>query len=260
MRPYVISVAAVLFLLPAALLQIVFRLLSLKVADYFPSLFHRGMCRIMGIKVTVIGQPVTDRPVITVANHWSWLDIPVIGSVGECYFVAKSEISGWPIFGSLARLQNTIFVNRAAKGRDVAGQVSEITDRLRHKKSVIVFAEGTSNDGNRVLKFKSSLLAVAKPEDDYRPCVQPLTLAYNKMNGMPMGRSDRHNVAWFGDMDMGPHLWNFLKVPQIEVTLSYGEPVYYDEFASRKVLTENVEKTIRNEYTRLANGRVAAAN
>ena len=89
---------------------------------WLPMLFHRCVAKIIGLRVTVIGAPSADRPMLILSNHVSWLDIVAIGSLMPLAFIAKSEVQQWPLFGLMARLQRSIFVDRNPEGRDRQGQ------------------------------------------------------------------------------------------------------------------------------------------
>ncbi|MEM6603253.1 MAG: lysophospholipid acyltransferase family protein [Pseudomonadota bacterium] len=234
-------------LLPLALFQYILRHSHTKTAFIIPKNFHRLILKTMRIKVSIRGNIPDHGPIIFVANHWSWLDISVLGAVLDGHFVAKSEIAGWPVFGFLAKLQNTIFVSRNDRTK-VGQQAGEITKRLSQKRNIILFAEGTSNDGNRVLGFKSSLFSVAKPFDDIKPLIQPVTIYYQNHYGMPLGRKKRPFLAWYGDMDLVPHVLNIFNMGPIEVVIALDNPVSYDDFASRKTLSEYVENRVRLQY------------
>src|SRR5580658_7624718 len=94
--------------------------LNLKSRKTFPSTFNRYLCRLFGIRITVFGKPVQDRGVLMVANHTSYFDILVLSGLAQISFVAKNEVAGWPIFGTLAKLQETVFVQRAKRTQTVA--------------------------------------------------------------------------------------------------------------------------------------------
>src|SRR5450755_1968214 len=120
-----------------------------------PTFYHRTVCRILGIHITEIGRRMAEHPLLIVSNHTSWLDISVITAVAPVVFVAKSEVANWPVFGLFAKLQRSVFVdrNRRHKTADVN---SEIARRLAGGDPVVLFGEGTSSDGNRVLAFRTA--------------------------------------------------------------------------------------------------------
>ena len=218
-----------------------------------PVFYHRVACRLVGIRVRVVGERVAERPLMIVSNHVSWADISVITSVAPVVFIAKSEVGTWPIFGLLARLQRSVFVDR--NRRHKTGDVNaEIAQRLAAGDPVVLFGEGTSNDGNRVLAFRSALIgaardALAEAEHTGRVWIQPLSVAYTDMLGMPFGRRHRPLIAWYGDLDLVPHLTHVLRRGAIDVTVTWGTPVPYDETSNRKEVARDLEQAVRRMTT-----------
>jgi 1-acyl-sn-glycerol-3-phosphate acyltransferase len=208
-----------------------------------PLVYHRVCCRILGLHIDVRGVRSAVRPTLFIANHLSYLDIEVLGALIPGSFVAKMEVGGWPFFGSLARLQRTVFVDRriGSAGR----QRDDIRDRLAAGGNLVLFPEGTSTDGNRTLPFKSALFAVADIEIDGRALmVQPVSLACTAMDGIPLGRRLRSVYAWYGDMELGPHLWTMLKQGRVTVTVIFHPPVTVRSFGSRKALAEHCGRMV----------------
>lgn len=244
-RFLMVIIGFVLVTIPLLLLILNAKLLRLKFADKIPQYFHKIILKILGVHVEISGDLKKDSPLIIVSNHISWLDIPVIGSQFPCYFIAKSEISCWPVLGYLAKLQNTIFVNRKAKGAEISAQVQEISDTLKAHKPIILFPEGTTSDGNRILPFKSALLAAAKGDETYQPYVQTLNINYNKIAGMPTRRDQKPFIAWYGDMDILSHLKSIFRVTPITARLSLGQVMTYDNFVSRQTMAKHLETEIR---------------
>ena len=216
---------------------------KLPLRSSLPVFYHRVCCRRWGISIEVRGKIASGRPTLFVSNHNSYLDIPVLSTIGSLSFVAKSEVSSWPFFGLLAKLQQTVFIDRrrasAGKQRDAIGQ------RLANGDRLVLFAEGTSSDGNRVLPFKSALFSVAERRDEGQPLtVQPVSVAYVSLNGMPMGRNLRPLFAWYGDMDLGSHLWTFAGLGRTHVIITMHEEVPVSEFANRRVLAKHVQEKV----------------
>lgn len=234
---------------------------GLSYADTLPNRYHRFLCWLVGIRVVRRGEPYRKGACLIVANHTSWLDIPVIASLEPCSFVAKSEVAGWPFFGTLAKLQRTVFVERERRTRTTHSR-NEIHSRIAEGDRLVLFPEGTSSDGNRVLPFKSALMSVAQltivngeedREDDL--VVQPLSVAYTKLYGMPMGRYFRPFFAWYGDMELFPHLWEAFSLGPIEVIAEFHEPVTIREIGNRKALAAYCEARCREGLIRALNGR-----
>ncbi len=216
--------------------------LGLDARRHIPRLYHRILLRLIGVRVRVRGTPAANRPLLILANHASWLDIPVVGSLTPLFFVAKSEVSGWP----LAKFQRTVFVDR--QRRHATGAVNrEIADRLVDGDPVVLFAEGTSSDGNRVLPFRTALVGAAREAfaGGTEVVVQPLAVSYVRLQGLPMGRSHRPIAAWFGDMELAPHLMDVLRHGAIDVEVTFGTPVKLDAAHDRKSVTRDSEATVR---------------
>lgn len=209
---------------------------------------------VLRMKVVVRGHLAAQRPLLCVSNHVSYLDIIALGSFVEGSFVAKAEVRGWFGFGFLARLARTVFINRrqsaAARSRD------QITDALRRGEPLILFPEGTSSDGNRVLPFRSSLFNVAEQEVDGQPVtVQPVSIAYTRHWGVPMGYGLRPLYAWYGDMDLASHLWEVLLEGGFTVEIDLLEPVTLAQCGDRKALARHCEAAIRRGMNGALNGR-----
>jgi 1-acyl-sn-glycerol-3-phosphate acyltransferase len=220
----------------------------------FPRFYHRRCCRILGFDVRRIGEPVSGGPVLFASNHVSYTDITVLGSLIAGSFIAKSEVAGWPLFGWLAKLQRSVFVDRQV--RSTARQRDAIAERLDAGDALILFPEGTSGDGNFVLPFKSALFSVVF-NSEQPVIVQPVSLAYTKLNGLPIGRWSRPLLAWYGDMDLGSHLWRLLGLGTVEVVVEFHPPTSLAEFSSRKALAEFCHQRVRSGVSRLLTGRDA---
>jgi lyso-ornithine lipid O-acyltransferase len=217
-----------------------------------PRFYHRQCCRILGLRVRRVGRPTTARPVLFAANHISYLDVTVLGSLLPASFVAKHEVKGWPLFGWLARLQRSVFVDRRV--RSTVQQRDSIAGRLAAKDALILFAEGTSGDGNRILPFKSALFSVA---DGIELAVQPVSIAYTRLDGMPIGRYLRPLFAWYGSMAMAPHLWTVLGLGTIEIVVEFHRPATLAEFGSRKALASYCQERVASGLATALNGRRA---
>jgi 1-acyl-sn-glycerol-3-phosphate acyltransferase len=234
LRRAVLYLAITLPLLPAQ-----FLLLALRspLARRLPRFYHRLCCRILGFEVAVSGKPSLVRPTLFVSNHVSYIDIVVLSAVLETSFIAKAEIARWPFFGWLAKLQRTVFVDR--RGFRAAAQRDDIHRRLEAGDDLVLFPEGTSSNGNGVLPFKSALFAVAQDTVRGRPLpVQPISIAYTRLDGLPLGRGLRPYYAWYGGMTLLPHLWTLLGLGTVTASITFHPPVEGPAFASRKALAD----------------------
>jgi lyso-ornithine lipid O-acyltransferase len=253
-------VALTLALLPFQLIGMVF---DLRLQRSIPHVYHRILCALIGVRIREIGTRSSASPALILSNHVSWLDICVITALGPVVFVAKSEVAGWPVFGWLARLQRTIFINRQARHQTGAA-TREIAGRLLGGDAVVLFAEGTSSDGIRVLPFRSALVgavhhALGAGTPHTHVTVQPMSLAYVSLSGLRMGRGLREQVAWYGDADLVPHLLSVLASGAVDVTVSWGEAVAYDMSADRKAIARDAEFSVRRMTAAALRGAPSAA-
>lgn len=208
----------------------------------FARFYHAMLCRLIGLRVQVVGRPAThdaagkpmgsrdQQPVLFLSNHSSWLDVLVLGGTLEACFVSKAEVASWPLVRTVARLGRTVFVSRA---RGATGREADVMRaRLAAGDSLILFPEGTSNDGARVLPFRSAFLAIA----DAAPQVQPVSLVYDRLGGLPACRRDRPLFAWYGDMDIATHFWRLARRSGTRATVLLHEPFSPTVLPDRKAL------------------------
>ncbi len=207
-----------------------------------PRVFHKVFCSAIGLKPRIVGTPVKDSATLFVANHISWLDIPLIGSQVLGSFVARSDLAGWGMFGTLSNLQRTIYIQRE-KRSSAAQQSDEIADRLNAGQNVILFPEGTSSPGLRVLPFRSSLFSVAE-RAGADTLIQPVSIGYTHINDMPITRAARPKVAWIGDMDLLPHVWEAIGLGTIRATIMFHPAVRRGDMANRKDLARHCEAQV----------------
>jgi len=209
-----------------------------------------GIRKIFGIKLNVCGEQKKKR-VLFISNHISYLDIIILGSVVNGVFVAKSEIRNWPIINKLCLLGKTIFIERENR-RAVKKQSVLIKESMKNGFNVILFPEGTSSDGSRVLSFKSSLFEVVDHEELRNYKLQPISISYNKLDGLPLVKTYRPFLAWFGAMNLAPHVWQFLGLGTSEVNIRFHKPKKFSAFFNRKdacrYCFEKISEQVTNDY------------
>jgi len=224
---------------------------------WFTRFFWKGMLRFANVKVQVHGQVIKHRPLLFVSNHLSYMDIAILGSVLPGSFVSKADVRGWPGIGPIAVLAGTIFIER--KRSAAAEQKKVLSTRLERGMPLILFPEGTSNDGNRVLPFKSTLFSIAEREIKGKPVmVQPVSISYTKCRGVPIGYAWRHFYAWYGDMELAPHIWAMLHMGQLTVDVTLLEPQSLSQLGSRKNAALVCEKVVRESVSGYLSGRAEA--
>lgn len=199
----------------------------------FPKWYHGLCCRIFNIQVIVEGKIETGPHVVYAGNHLSYLDITVIGSVLPAAFIAKKDVAGWPLFGTLGKLQNTLFISRDP--RDAAQVKKDFEERLKDPLPLILFPEGTSSNGSGILPFKSSMFEIFLNKD---LTIQPFTLSLlqvDEQNAVTPAQRDLY--AYHGDIVLAPHFWNFSKMKGAVLKLKFQEPVSTVSFNDRKSLS-----------------------
>jgi 1-acyl-sn-glycerol-3-phosphate acyltransferase len=238
----------VLIALPFQLLAMA---LNSRAQRMIPHLFQRALCALAGVRIREVGQRCATSPTLILSNHVSWLDICVISALTPVVFIAKSEVAGWPVFGWLSKLQRTIFIDRKARHR-TGEATKEIGERMLDGDAVVLFAEGTSSDGLRILPFRSALIGAvhhALGNSAHRTVnVQPMAVTYVGFGGVPVGRELRDHVAWYGDADLLPHFLGIFAAGAVDVTVSWGEPVATDLAADRKEIARDAEAAVRRMH------------
>jgi lyso-ornithine lipid O-acyltransferase len=247
----------------------------------FARIYWRGFARCLGLRVRVVGEAGEGNRAATggagatttggagattggagrivfVSNHCSWLDIPVLGSRLDACFVSKDEVSRWPVVRIVARLGRTVFVTRRAAA--TARERDDMRRRLAAGDSLILFPEGTSSDGSRVLPFRSAFFAAAEGACDppgTPPLIQPVSVVYDRLSGLPAGRMTRPVFAWYGDMDLASHAWRLAQCEGLRATILLHAPIDPRAFASRKALAQAVWAVVADGASTLRQNRPA---
>ncbi len=223
--------------------------------------YYRLLTRLLRIKVTINGERVTGRPVLIVSPPISWIDHVVLASVAPMVFVAKSEVATWPLISAAAKVQKVVFVDRMRRQQTPA-TVREIAARLKEGHPVVLFAEGTSSDGNRVLPFRSALIGAVEAACNEAGLgtvtLQPMSICYTSFQGIPMGRQRRPVVAWYGDLDFFPHFAQFLRTGVVDVVVSFGAPITAKAEDDRKIVARALELAVRTMTASALRGRPIA--
>lgn len=201
---------------------------------------------IIGLKRHVKGFPLAGKGAI-VANHASWLDIFVLNAGGRVVFVSKAEVAGWPGIGWLARGTGTLFIRRDR--REAGAQQALLQARLEAGDRLVLFPEGTSTDGQRVLPFKPTLFAAFQAGTLRNAVrVQPVSIRYRAPPG-----ADPRFYGWWGDMAFGPSLLQILAVPrQGAVHVTYHAALAPADMGDRKTLAAACEEAVRDGFSAAA--------
>jgi 1-acyl-sn-glycerol-3-phosphate acyltransferase len=219
--------------------------------ERFARVYWRGVAFVFGLRLTVVGRLAGQRPVLFIANHCSWMDIVALGSALPGCFVAKGEIGRWPVISLVAKLGRTIFVSRSRGG--VGAERNNLSQRLDAGDNVILFPEGTTSDGTRILPFSSAFLSIADAES--KPWVQPVTIVYDGLDGLPVRRHERPEISWYGDMDLVTHYNGIGRRRRLHATIVLDEPIAAGSFPNRKVLAAALEARLARNAAGLRQGR-----
>ena len=242
---YLKLVAILILLLPMILISILLGNLFRCVRNWLPVIFYRLLIWLLSIKVEYEGYFKSYTSCnLFISNHLSYLDIPILGSMLPLRFVAKSEVEYWPILGFLSKLASTVFIKRVRL--DSLSQKNKIFKLLSEGKKLLIFPEGTTSDGNRVLPFKSSLFSALENQNFI---IQPLIIIYSDLNGMPINRWLRPLLAWYGNMDFMPHLSILKNIQSIHAKIIYLKPVNAMNFSNRKELNNYLEQQTHEAYS-----------
>lgn len=241
-----VKLAAFIFcVLVASLVQPAVLLFTKGPASYvFPRLWHSCACFIFGIQIRVVGAPPEHGHIFYIANHLSYLDIPVLGSLIKGSFIAKADVEGWALFGFLSKLQQTAFIRR---DRQAAKMVqTQLDTMLSDGKDLILFPEGTSTDGRSVRPFKSSMFSLAMDSDHSdKMLIQPITISMKSVDGIDININSpqeyRDLYAWHvemdDDLDIGKHLWRFAQSKGAVLQVVFHSPIAPKNFTNRKDLS-----------------------
>ena len=245
------------FIVLAAPLQFLITRFRLPFWHLLPRLFHRIGCTFVGLRVRVVGRPEASRPTLLVSNHISWTDIIALGAVADVTFVAKNDIAKWPFVGFMASFQKTIFVYRTRR-TDERRTSAEMAERLADGGAVVLFAEGQSDIGTHVLPFRSALVGAAQAAmmqaGAVNVVIQPVTIAYTKLQGMPVSRNERSLIAWIKSKSVGENIHEILSGGVKDVTIAFGDPMPLSEADDRKKITRNCEDEVRRMLVALNRG------
>ena len=212
---------------------------------WFPLIFHKLLIWLLSVKIKHEGNKKNSKECnLFVCNHISYLDIPILGSSMPVRFVAKSEVKDWPIFGFLSKLANTVYIKRVKS--DTLLQKFFLLDLLSVGEKLLIFPEATTSDGNRVLPFKSSAFSALENQNFI---IQPLVIIYTDINGVPINRWLMPVIAWYGDMELNPHLVTLKDIKFITAKIIYLDCINTNDFADRKDLSKYLEKKINYVYS-----------
>ena len=224
--------------------QVLCNIIGFKLKKIYPLYFYQMIKIVTGININFNKTKFNKKNtgVLYIANHVSWFDIICLGTLLNARFIAKKEVSQMGIFGFLAMLSNTFFIDNENKNKIVEYNYL-IQKKLKAGENFIIFPEGTTSDGNCIKNFKSSMLECAF-DNNNEIKIQPISICYSKLNNIPMGIYLRRNIAWVGDTSMVAAMVNFLRSGRITVDIIFHDLMSVNNFKNRKELAAHCEKQI----------------
>ena len=224
-----------------------------------PVLFHRLLCAGLGVKVRRHGTFGSATVQLIVANHVSWLDVPVLGSLEPMTFLAKREIGGHRVGRAIVAMQGVVYVDRRRRS-SIPAVNARMIEAMCAGSRVVLFAEATTGDGNRLLRFRSShfqAIRLAASGDNKDPAViQPVYLDYSSLAGLPLTCPERPRIAWYGDMTFLPHFFQYARGSGVTCDVHCGPPIRVLPDMDRKSAARATEAAVR-ELAALARARRA---
>jgi len=222
--------------------------LGSRLGERTPVWFQRLLCAGLGVSVRPHGAVAAERPLLIVANHVSWLDIPVLGSLAPMSFLAKKEVGDHPLGRALVALQGVVYVDRERR-RFIPAVNARMAETMRAGSPVVLFAEATTGDGARLLRFRSSHFeairqaAIADPHA--AAAIQPVYLRYGRLGGLPIVRFALARVAWYGDTTFAPHFWRYVGGAGAACDVVFGDPIRVTPDMDRKTAARLTEAAVR---------------
>ncbi|HCR85228.1 MAG TPA: hypothetical protein DIV86_00965, partial [Alphaproteobacteria bacterium] len=213
----------------------------------FIRFFLKNLLKILNIKAVEKGsEHLSNRNKLFVSNHTSYLDIFILGAMLETRFTPKIELSKWLFINYIVKLSLPLYIHRTAQKS--LEQKKKIKNAILNGDNIVVFPEATTNNGRKLLPFKSSLFSVAEPEfeDDLieQIPIQPISIIYKEFDGEKVTEKNIDKIAWHGDMTFIPHLWNVFKSKNIIVEIIYHQEIYFESFTDRKTLAKHCHEVI----------------
>jgi 1-acyl-sn-glycerol-3-phosphate acyltransferase len=199
----------------------------------------RALAAIMGMRVTTIGEQ-PQSPFFLVSNHLSYVDIIAYAACLGCVFISRGEVADWPGIGLVARGVGTIFINRE-KLQDIPRVIREIDRALDEGLGVVLFPEGTSGAGDRVMPFHPALLEPAAKAN------YPVSFASISYRTDPGEAPAYLAVSWWDDVTFAQHARELLKLSRFDAFITFGSHAIRSD--DRKALAKSLRSAVNDQFT-----------
>lgn len=205
----------------------------------------RFCCKLLlwvaGVRVEVYGKISGERPLLLVTNHVSYMDVLILASLAPVRFTPKSEIAAWPVIGGICRLMDAVFVDR--RPESILEVKRALQSTLERNEVLCLFPEATTGNGIHMHPFKPSFFSLAEEKIDGEPLhVQPAAIAYRRIHRLPIDRTQWPKIAWYGDMELVPHLLQFLELSRVDVQVIFLPPA--EQGTDRKAMAAACQESI----------------
>jgi 1-acyl-sn-glycerol-3-phosphate acyltransferase len=208
----------------------------------------QSLAAILGMRILIDGEP-PQSPFLLVSNHLSYVDIIAYAACLECVFVSRGDVANWPGVGILARSFGTIFINRE-KMLDIPRVIGEMNTALDAGLGVILFPEGTSGAGDRVLPFHPSLLDPAAKAN------YPVSFASIRYRTPPGAPPAYMAISWWGDMTFAPHFVDLLTLSKFDACITFGSHAIRSD--DRKALAKNLWTAVNDQFAPMVDSSVVS--
>ncbi|WP_246237537.1 lysophospholipid acyltransferase family protein [Caldichromatium japonicum] len=195
--------------------------------------WHARLLRALGVQVWVSGQ--LEPNCLLVANHISWLDIPVLGAQAEIYFLSKSEVRRWPLIGWFAELAGTRFIERGAYQAEAV--IRQLGSDLEQGRTTMIFPEGTTTDGQKVRPFHPRLFTIAQTSARH---IQPVAIRYRRLDDPAPDLT----VPYIGDDSLLANLWRVICHPGLIAQVVFLDPIQPHAGETRRALAQRARASI----------------
>lgn len=235
-----LNVYILLFIYPSYKFRIISR---------WTKIFNRFLRLIFKIKIIIEGDTsyLGKSGILIVSNHLGYLDGIVLGSIFAVVYTTKIQVKSWPLFGWMTKVSGTIFIDREKKGK-VSDYIQQTARMLKSKVNVLVFPEGTSTNGQRLLPFQSIHF---QPPLMAKSVILPISITYTRIDKEEFSLDNRDRVCWYGQMKFYTHLLSVLELSNIEARLVLHPRIDLalpNHDYSRKTISESLHKLMANNY------------
>jgi 1-acyl-sn-glycerol-3-phosphate acyltransferase len=211
------------------------------------SWFCKRVVWFVNAEVVVKNMPPLTQPSLLVSNHTGFFDIIILASVRPCLFITSVEMKNTPVLGALCEVGGCLFVERRSR-TSIGREIEKIREGLRQGLNIVLYPEGTSTNGERVLPFKKSLMTAAAGTG---VPILPVVTNYTHVDGEPMSSKWRDSVFWYGDQVFFPALWRMMKLKSLRAEMEFLQPIICHNEEERGHIAETAHREIASRFVQI---------